>query len=220
MIERYALYTIDMLRDRFALPDGVPAGVKINYNYSATQFAPIIISFDGKRVMERHMWGFVPASAKDTRSVFRYKTTSAKSESAMNQPMWSDAIRTQRCLVPANGYYEWRKTIDGKRPFYVTANDTSLVAFAGIYSSWNDPEGHKHGTFAILTAVDDTNTGRSPIIIPKADENDWLDPDITDTSSIYGMMRPLSVDMLQAHKVTLDLKNLKRNDDTLLQHVQ
>ena len=109
MAERYTLLELEKLRDRFALADGVPAGVKISYNISPTQLAPIVLQRDGKRVMQRAMWGFVPAAAKDTRSVFRYKTTLAKCEDVFDKPTWKDAVRTQRCLVPANGYYNGAK---------------------------------------------------------------------------------------------------------------
>ena len=216
MPERYTLFEIEKLRDHFSLPNGVPAGVKKSYNISPTQLAPVIVSKDGVRTMERKMWGFIPATAKDTRSVFRYKTTVAKSEGIFDKPTWKDAVRRQRCLVPANGYYEWRKTIDGKRPFYIQIKDQPLVSLAGIYSSWTDPQGKEWGTFAIITAADDSHTGRSPIIIAKIDEDEWLNPAVEDLNSVYGMMRPLSSDLLVAHKVTSDLKNVKLNSEKLL----
>ena len=216
MAERLALFEIEKLRDWFALPGGVPAGVKKSYNVSPTQLAPVILIRDGKRVMERKMWGFLPATAKDTRSVFRYKTTVAKSVNVFDKPMWQDAIRMQRCLVPVNGYYEWRKTIDGKRPFYVQVKDQPLVALAGMYSTWTDAEGVEHGTFAVITIGDDSHTGRSPVVIAPENEADWLNPEVADVSSIFVMMQPLSVDALVVHQVTTELKNSKLNTPALL----
>ncbi len=217
MAERFVLFELENLRDRFALPKGVPTGVKISYNVSPTQLAPVIVSRDGERIMERKMWGLLPATAKDTRSVFRYKTTVVKSESVLGKH--NQLIRNQRCIVPVNGYYEWRKTKDGKRPFYVQLQDQPLVGLAGIYSTWTDATGKEQGTFAIITAEDDSHTGRSPIVIPAHDEEAWLDPAVTDVSSIYSMLRPLSSDMLSAHKVTSDLKNSKLNSPALLEPV-
>jgi len=212
MIERFAMYELGNLRDRFGLTDGVPAGVRMNYNVSPTQLSPVIVSRDSKRLIERKMWGFLPSTAKDTRSVFRYKTTTAKSENIFDKAIWVDAIRTQRCIVPINGYYEWRKTIDGKRPFYLHAKDQALIGLAGIYSSWTNPEGEELGTFAIITAADDTHTGRSPIIISPNNDSAWLDPNISDVNSIYGMLKPLSNDLLIFHKVSSDIKNIKLNN--------
>lgn len=216
MAERLALFEIEKLRDRFTLPSGVPAGVKKSYNTSPTQLAPVVLARDGQRVMERKMWGFLPATAKDTRSVFRYKTTVAKSVNVFDKPMWQDAIRIQRCLVPVNGYYEWRKTINGKRPFYIQIKDQPLVALAGVYSVWTDGEGVERGTFAIITIGDESHTGRSPVVITPADEANWLNPEIVDVSSIFVMMQPLPIDMLIAYQVTTDLKNSKLNTPALL----
>lgn len=219
MIERYTLFEIENLSDRFVLPDGVPAGVKKSYNVSPTQFAPVVLIRDGKRVMERKMWGFLPATAKDTRPVFRYKTTVAKAEDTFDKSTWKDVIRKQRCLVPANGYYEWRKTIDGKRPFYVQVKDQPLLALGGVYSTWTDADGNERGTFAVTVTKDDSHTGRSPVIISAENENSWLDPAMDEVGDIYEIMRPISTDMLSAHKVTSDLKNPKQNGPALLSPV-
>lgn len=220
MPERFALYEIEKLRDQFALPDGVPAGVKKSYNVSPTQLAPVVLVRGDKRVIERKMWGFLPATAKDTRSVFRYKTTVAKSVNVFDKPMWEEPIRMQRCIVPANGYYEWRKTINGKRPFYVTIKDQPLVGLAGVYSTWTDPEGVEHGTFAIVTIGDDSHTGRSPVVITPETEGDWLNPAVADVSSIFILMQPLPVELLVAHEVTTNLKNQKLNSPALLEPVK
>lgn len=220
MPERFALFEIEKLRDRFALPSGVPAGVKKSYNVSPTQLAPVVLVRGEARVMERKMWGFLPATAKDTRSVFRYKTTVAKSVNVFDKPMWQDAIRTQRCLVPVNGYYEWRKTINGKRPFYVQTEGQPLVGLAGVYSTWTDAEGIEQGTFAIITIGDDSHTGRSPVVIAPEDEANWLNPQVADVSSIFVMMQPLASDALVAHQVTTDLKNSKLNTPALLAPVK
>ncbi|RYD50408.1 MAG: hypothetical protein EOP52_14145, partial [Sphingobacteriales bacterium] len=119
MIERFALYEIDKLRDTYALPDGVPTGVKKNFNTSPTQQAPVILVRGGKKILERMDWGFVPDGAKDTNSVFRYKTFTAKAEGIFSKPKWQTAIRNTRCIVPVNGYFEWVQLPEGKRPFFV-----------------------------------------------------------------------------------------------------
>lgn len=220
MPERFTLFEIEKLRDTFVLPDGVPAGVKKSYNISPTQLAPVVLIRDKKRVLERKMWGFIPATAKDTRSVFRYKTTVAKSVDVFEKPTWKDVIRTQRCLVPANGYYEWRKTINGKRPFYVQVRDQPLIAMGGVYSIWTDAEGVEHGTFAIVTIGDDSHTGRSPVVIPKELEGDWLNPEVGDVSSIFMLMQPMDPDLLAVHEVTTNLKNVKLNTPALLDPIK
>ncbi len=219
MAERYTLFEIEKLRDRFSLAQGVPAGVKRSYNTSPTQLGSVIVNRDGVNVLERMKWGFVPATAKDNNSVFRYKTYLAKSEGIFDKPTWQEAIRHSRCLVPANGYYEWQKTTNGKLPFYVRPTDQDIFAFAGIYSSWTDPEGVQWGTYAVITAVHDRGPKmplQRPIILSPRDEAEWLNSEISDSSTLYGLMRPMSDNMLQIHPVTPDVKNIKANDERLI----
>lgn len=215
MAERYTLFEIEKLRDRFALKDGVPAGVKKSYNISPGQLGSVIVHRDGVNVLERMKWGFIPANAKDNNSVFRYKTYMAKSEGIFDKATWQHAIRHQRCLIPANGFYEWQQTQEGKLPFYLTPSEQELVAFAGVYSSWTDSDGKEWGTYAIVTIMQDRSPKQSlrrPIILSPEDEADWLNPAITDMNTLYRCMRPYTEDMFTIHRVTPDVKNVKLND--------
>lgn len=194
MTSRYALYETDKLRDRFTLVDGVPKGVRPHYNISPIYAVPVIVARDGKNTLELMKWGFVPKNASDANSVFRYKTFNARTEGIFGKPIWQEAIRSARCLVPANGFYEWKKTADGKQPFYIRPHDQTLFAFAGIYSSWIDPNGKQWHTCSIVTTptgtVSDASPSRLPVIVHPDDEADWLNSDITDVSTLYRIMRP------------------------------
>lgn len=218
MIERFALYEIDKLRDTYSLPIGVPAGVKKNYNTSPTQQSPVVLIRDGKRVIERMDWGFVPDGAKDTNSVFRYKTFTAKAEGIFSKPKWQTAIRSTRCIVPMNGYFEWVQLPEGKRPFFVHKKNNELFSVAGIYSSWTDADGKARGMFSVVTAVIDQTIGskRSPIVIAPNDEATWLDSNIDDVNDLYGLMLPPNPKEFDRHMVTSDLKNVKLNDPRVL----
>jgi putative SOS response-associated peptidase YedK len=219
MSERYALFQIEKLRDRFQLPSGVPAGVKKAYNISPTQAVPVVVVRDGVRVLEKMKWGFIPATAKDSNSVFRYKTFMAKSEGIFDKPSWQSAIRHNRCLIPANGFFEWQKTQDGKLPFYIRPKDQELFAFAGIYSSWTDPQGSIWNTCAVVTTMQDRGPKmplRRPIILSPRDEAAWIDPTVDDINTLYSIMRPYSDDMLSIDQVSPDVKNSKLNDVRLI----
>jgi len=220
MAERYTLFSIEKLSDRFQLAQGVPAGVKRSYNVSPTQLGSVIVKRDGVNVLERMKWGFIPATAKDDNSVFRYKTYQAKSEGIFSKPTWQDSIRHSRCLVPANGYYEWQQTVDGKLPFYISHGSQELFAFAGIYSSWTDPQGKTWGTYAIVTTLHDRGAKRPlqrPVILGPSDEAEWLNSEISDVNSLYGILRPTSEDMLHIHRVSSDVKNMKADGERLIQ---
>lgn len=219
MAERYTLFEIENLRDRFNLKNGVPAGVKRNYNISPTQTGVVIVNRDGVNTLERMEWGFIPVTAKNNNSVFRYKTYLVKSEGIFDKPANRHAIQHNRCLIPANGYYEWQQTQEGKLPFYIRPNDQQLFALAGVHSSWTDPEGVEHNTYAIITAMQDRSPKkdlRRPLILRPSDEAEWLNPTVDDINTLYGLMRPYSEDMLHVHRVTTDVKSAKRNDARLI----
>lgn len=222
MISRYALYDIAKLSDRFNLTKGLPKGVKPSYNTSPTASAPVIVSSEGVRVVKLMKWGLVAKGAKDTNSVFRYKTYDTPLESAFSRSSSEQAIRERRCLIPANGFYELSRSGE-KRAYYARPNDKSILAFAGIYSSWQDPEGTIHDTFSIVTtrATSDMPDSRMrmPVIIRPEDEERWLDPAATSTSTFYSALRPYENGQLTAYEVSPDVHSPKLNQPRLIEPI-
>lgn len=220
MSERYTLFEIEKLRDRFMLSKGVVAGVKRNYNISPTQLCPVIVQVDGKNEMQLMKWGFVAANAKDMNSVFRYKTYNAKSEGIFSKEAWNDSIRHRRCLVPANGFYAWKKSSDGKQPFHITPVDQDVCALAGIYSSWQKPDGETVGVFSIVTTESNsemtTIQQRMPVIIQPEDEATWLDSSVESVSTLYKIMRPYPNGMLKLKPANPAVNSLKATGETLI----
>lgn len=220
MIERFALYSIDKLRDQFGLTRGVPKGVKINYNVQPTQRIPVIVQRGDAREMELMLWGFVPRNAKDTNSVFRYKTHQARSEDVFSKPTWQGAVRSQRCLIPANGFYEWRQSSDGKHAFYLHPTDQPLFAFAGIYSEWTDPQGTDHGICALITTASDSGSdqipSRLPVIVQPDEQATWLDPTVDDTQILIRIMRPLEPQELTVTRVSDTIGSTKQSSPELI----
>lgn len=217
MSARYTLFKINDFADRFHL--SMPTdSIKRRYNISPTQLAPVIISRGGTLVLEHMKWGFIPQGAKNANSVFRYKTYDAKSEGIFSKNIWREAIRETRCLIPANGFYEWKSTDDGKKPFYITT-DQELFAFAGIYTSWADSEGKTWGTFAIVTteASDQISdiADRMPVILQPEDEHTWLNPTASDINTLYDIMRPYDK-TLQIHQVGFEVNNTKADNPKLI----
>jgi putative SOS response-associated peptidase YedK len=223
MISRYALYDTAKLTDHFHLTQGLPKGVKPSYNISPTASAPVIITSEGTRVLRLMKWGLVAKGAKDTNSVFRYKTYDTPLESVFSRHSSEQAIRERRCLIPANGFYELSRSGE-KRAFYAHPNDKTLLAFAGVYSSWQDPEGTVHGTFSILTtkANDDMPdpSMRMPVIIRPEDEKRWLDPTATRTNDFYSALQPYAADQLTVYEVSPDVHSPKLNQPRLIERVE
>ncbi|MEO7904987.1 MAG: SOS response-associated peptidase [Candidatus Saccharimonadales bacterium] len=218
---RYALYDTKDLSNRFTPDAGLPKGIKPHYNINPTDSSPVVLIRDHKPTIELMKWGFIPHRAKDTNGVFRYKTFNAKSESIFDKSTWQSVIRTQRCLVPANGFYEWQTREGKKQPHFIHTADNKLFAFAGIYGSWADPDGREWGTFAIVTvdANDDMSpiTDRMPVLVHKDDEATWLDPSVDDATSLYGIMRACPAGVLQHHTVSSDIDSRKIDKPSLIQ---
>jgi putative SOS response-associated peptidase YedK len=220
MSSRYTLYSIDALRDRFAPSSGVPKGVRPSYNISPAASVPVIVSRDGVRQIETMKWGFIPSAAKDTNSIFRYKTYIARSEGIFDKPTWATAIRTQRCLIPADGYYEWKMTGDQKNPYYIQPTDKKVFAFAGVYGTWTDPDGTTWGMCSMITTNSATESdmlpSRLPVIVHPDDESDWLNPDVSDINTLYKIMRPFEHDQLSIIRVGDAVNSVKPNTASLI----
>ena len=222
MTSRYALYTIAELSNRFYAPDGLPKGVKAQYNNNPTMGAPVVISENGVPVVKLMKWGLIAKGAKDTNSVFRYKTYTIASESIFSRHSWELAVRHQRCLVPVNGFYELNGS-GKKQAYYAELKDRSLFALDGDYSSWQDPDGVVHGTYSVITTEASADmpgfSTRMPNIISRDDEERWLNPEITDAGSIHVMLRPNPSDLLTVYEVSPDIHSPKPNLPRLIERI-
>lgn len=220
MTTRYALFEIENLSKRFEIADGVPAGTKRLYNISPTSSAPVVVLRDGNRHIEHKQWGIIPQNAKDASSVFRYKTFAVRSEVIFKKPSLAKAIRSQRCLVPANGCYEWRFGNGQKTAYFNTLREQSLYAMAGIYSSWTDPDGNEVGTYAVVTIDSHSSSSHSrvarPIILDPDDESTWLDPNISDMTTLYSMMKSYTDDVLEIVQIDDKINSTKLNTPDLI----
>jgi len=219
MISRYSLYTTADLRDRFSLNDGLPKGIKPHYNVHPTAQAPVIVSRENKPAIEQMSWGLTPKGAKDTNSVFRYKTFNVPSEKILSKHSWEMAVRHSRCLVPANGFFQLVGQGNEKQAYYLTLKDTPLFAFAGIYSTWDD-NGVPRSTYSVITSDAPYSLrhlgDRMPIILSQSEEARWLDASVTDANDLFDMLRPISSEQLQIAEVGADIHSLKIDTPKLI----
>src|SRR3990167_7710069 len=116
------------------------ADFKPNYNVAPTQKVPVIINENNKLVLETLQWGLIPHWSKDRK--IAYKMINARSESVSEKPSFSKAFLTQRCLILADGFFEWKKTLV-KIPYYIKLKDRQIFSFAGIYDEWKSPDKEK-----------------------------------------------------------------------------
>jgi len=138
-------------------------------------------------------WGLVPAWAKDLS--FGSKAINARSETAPDKPAFRDAFRRRRCLVPADGFYEWSASEGGRRhPFLIRRVDRRPFAFAGLWERWAPPGADPVETFTILTTTPNAVVARlhdrMPVILPREAFAPWLDPDLRDVDALRPLLVP------------------------------
>lgn len=147
------------------------------YNVAPTQPVPVVILENGIRQFKLMRWGFLPSWVKDPRKFAL--VINARSETVLEKPSFRNAIRRRRCLLPADGYYEWQASSARKRPFYIRRRDGQPVAFAGVAETWTGPNGEEVDTVAIVTAAADPEMtalhDRVPVTIEPRDFDLWLD---------------------------------------------
>lgn len=209
MCGRYTLYTTDELEERYRVE--VAEAIRPNYNVAPSQMMPVVTN-EGLEVMR---WGLIPRWAKDEK--IGYKLINARSETVFEKPMWKGIIKRNRCLVPANGFYEWQKRDGGKQPFYIHFPDEHIFSFAGIWETWLH-EGKDWHTYSILTTSPNEEMesihDRMPVILHPEDEAQWLAADTEE--DIQVLLVPLEDGELETYEVTPEVNTVRVNDETLI----
>ncbi len=211
MCGRYTLTTPDLSDIGDALGVALPP-VPVSYNVAPGRLVPIIRAAPGQGYeLVLVKWGLVPRWSRQPRS--DYHTINARAETVAVKPAFRDAFRHRRCLVPADGFYEWQQRPTRKQPWYVHRRDRRPFAFAGLWESWQG-EGQTLTSCAII--VTDANAlmrpihGRMPVILPPERYRLWLDPHAP-REVLLSLLTPYDGDELVAEPVGT-LVNDPRND--------
>ena len=213
MCGRYRLTAKERyLRDHFGLDEDPTWAPR--WNIAPTQLVPIIRQETAKRSFGFVRWGLIPSWAKD-RSIAG-KTINAMSETA-EKPAFRDALRLRRCLIPADGFYEWQSSGRQKQPFNIGMANDSVFAFAGLWESWLDPNGGVIVSCTILTTkpnalVADVHT-RMPVILGPDDYGAWLDPGTQNPAMVSDFLKPFDPDLMKKYPVSTRV-NSPLNDDS------
>jgi len=183
-----------------------------SYNVAPTQDI-IIISDTGKRELIKCRWGFLPAWIKDISEA--NPMINARAESIDEKPYFKEAFRKQRCLVIADGFYEWRREKKKKTPYYIRIKSGKPMGFAGIYNYWASPDGNKICGCAIITTESNdlvaTIHDRMPVIVPENKIDLWLDPGCKDYEALKGILKACPSEELEMHMVS-NAVNSPKND--------
>ncbi len=216
MCGRYRLSAKERyIRDHLGLeedPDWSP-----HWNIAPTQPVPIIRQDrkEPKRTFGLVRWGLIPYWAKD--ASIGFKSINAVSETAADKPAFRDAMRQRRCLIPADGFYEWQKIgPKEKQPYNFGMMDGSVFAFAGLWERWRDPASQVVETCTILTTKPNQLVAsvhdRMPVILKPEDYDLWLDPGVTDAARVTDCLKPFDARLMKKYPVSTRV-NRPENDD-------
>src|SRR5579864_3409222 len=162
------------------------------HNIAPTQPVPVVIIENGARHFKLMRWGLVPAWVKDPRTFSLL--INARAESAKDRPAFKNALRRRRCLIPADGYYEWQAADGRRRPFFIYRRDGLPFGLAGLAETWIGPNGEEVDTVAIVTARASEDLGvlhdRVPVTIAPGDFARWLDCSADDVAAIMDLLAP------------------------------
>jgi putative SOS response-associated peptidase YedK len=179
------------------------------YNIAPTDEAEVIVKENGKRIIKQMHFGLIPHWAKDPKMGLH--CLNARSETVAEKPAFRDALRKRRCLVVADGFYEWNRAGKKKIPFLFRNSDRRPFAFAGLYDTWKAPSGNDMKTFTIITteanallaAIHD----RMPVILDKKDYDTWLSPDINDPKILLPLLKPAPPEPMTSDEVSTYVSN-------------
>lgn len=174
------------------------------YNVAPTQPVAIVRQVAGKRKFALVRWGLIPAWVKDPREFALL--INARVEGVLDKPSFRNAIRRRRCLVPADGFYEWQKTARGKRPFAIRPRAPGPVAFAGIWETWADRDGGEIDTMAIITCPANktlaTVHDRMPAVVRPEHFDAWLDAEKVDAETALALIGPAPEDFFETYEIS------------------
>jgi len=187
---------------------------KPNYNCAPSQKLPVITN-DKPDELSFFQWGLIPFWAKDPKIGFRNINT--RSETISEKPSFRNAFKKRRCLIPANGFYEWTKDND-KTPFRIFLKNEQLFAIAGIWETWKDAENRIINSFSIITTganslVADIHN-RMPVILKPEDEDSWLME--TDETLLNSLLIPYSAGRMEAYAISKKVNSPINNGSEII----
>jgi putative SOS response-associated peptidase YedK len=187
------------------------------YNIAPTQQIPIVRQNPKEPVRQISLmkWGLIPSWAKD--SSVAAKMINARSETASTKPAFREALKSRRCLIPADGFYEWARTGKTKQPYCFEVNGGELFAFAGLWDRWKDPSGGWVKTCSILTTTPNAVTSaihdRMPVILDPDAYDLWLDPGMKDADAASELLKPYDARQMRGYPVSTRINRVANDDE-------
>jgi putative SOS response-associated peptidase YedK len=215
---------VSEIKQVFGIPPDRPIpNFPPNWNVAPTASMPVI-RFDaeaGQRSLDMLRWGLIPHWAKDIK--IGYSTFNARAEDIDTKPAFRAAFRQRRCLVPLDNFYEWKKTPAGKQPYAIGLAGGRLMAMAGLWETWNSPEGECIRSFTIATTKPNALCAelhnRMPVVLQPDAWPIWLGEEPADPKDVKALLAPYPGDDMICWPVSARVGNVRNNDASLIEAI-
>ncbi len=216
MCGRFTLTHVYGFFTRFQIIDQ-QAQLRPRFNIAPTQEHPVIVSQSPNQMLMMR-WGLVPFWAKDPK--IGNRLINARAETVATRPAFRTPFKKKRCLVPATGFYEWKRLGKNKVPYYVHLKDDSLFAFAGLCDTWLGPDGKKLMTFTIITTAPNAMMAkihnRMPVVLSEEDESLWLSKEPLPPSDLNRIFKPFPARAMEAYEISTEVNNPRNENERLV----
>jgi putative SOS response-associated peptidase YedK len=204
MCGRFTLHhTADEIASQFGVQQTL-FPLQPRYNIAPSQPVAVVLEAAGARCLDAYRWGLVPFWAKDPRIGSRM--INARAETLAEKPSFRAALVRRRCLIPADGFYEWKKEGKARRPYHIRLRDGAPFAFAGLYEEWQAPDGAPLRTCAIITVEPNglmaAIHNRMPAILGADARAAWMDPALKNPQDLLQLLTPYPDGEMEAYPVS------------------
>ena len=212
---------LDFYAEYFGVDEVLTDPLDKSWNVAPTDDVYVIAERNGQRQLDAMKWGLVPHWAKDTRSI----QINARSETVATTPAFRDSFARKRCLIPADGFYEWETPENGRAPHWVYRADGHPMVFAGIWATRQDPEsGQWHRTCSIITkdaeGVISAIHDRMPVALVPGVWDAWLDRELEDPDAALSLLQPTDPESIMEHLVSRKVNTVKNNSPDLRDRIE
>ena len=216
---------VSEIKIAFSIPPHRPApNLPATWNLAPTDQAAVV-HFDtkaGERSLDAMRWGLVPYWAKDIK--IGYSTINAKAEGIETKPVFREAFKRRRCLVPIDSFYEWKKIGKEKQPYAIGLADGGIMALAGLWETWRSPAGELVRSFTIVTTTPNALCAeihdRMPAILKPEVWPAWLGEEPADEPALKGLLAPYPANEMTCWPVSARVGNVKNNDPSLIEPIE